>query len=85
LESRRQAKPACSIQNLRFWRLLGQARFQFQIKIEAIVSELELFGFQIKCSILFGGPQAGKARPLLTKPTVLAPAWAGAIPIPDKN
>jgi hypothetical protein len=43
-----------------------------------------LFGFQIKCSILFGEPQAGKARLLLTKPTVLAPVRAGAIPIPDK-
>jgi hypothetical protein len=42
------------------------------------------FGFQIKCSILFGEPQAGKARLLLTKPAVLAPARAGAIPIPDK-
>jgi hypothetical protein len=37
-----------------------------------------LFGFQIKCSILFGEPQAGNARLPLAKSTVLAPAWAGA-------
>jgi hypothetical protein len=43
-----------------------------------------LSGFQIKCSILFGEPQAGKACLLLTKSTVLASARAGAIPIPDK-
>jgi hypothetical protein len=38
LESRRQAKPACSLQNLRFWRLPGQAHFQFLIKLKQFLS-----------------------------------------------
>jgi hypothetical protein len=37
-----EAKPACSLQNLRFWRLPRQARFRFLIKLKQFYQESEL-------------------------------------------
>ncbi|MDR3175777.1 MAG: hypothetical protein LBU06_04515, partial [Desulfovibrio sp.] len=40
-----------------------------------------LFGFQIKCSILFGEPQAGKSPPAPHKTCGFGACLAGAMPI----
>ncbi|MDR3176892.1 MAG: hypothetical protein LBU06_10240, partial [Desulfovibrio sp.] len=39
-----------------------------------------LFGFQIKCSILFGEPQAGKSPPAPHKTCGFGACLAGAMP-----
>jgi hypothetical protein len=43
-----EATPACSLQNLRFWRRPGQAQFQFLIKLKQLLSGIGITTFSLQ-------------------------------------